>query len=67
VTNTEGTIARDTDNFYHSSGVSTPGSLKAVVASSDDYTNGKVRLWTRARNCGFAVSSGQSWNVSFLY
>ena len=64
-TNTEGTITRDTSDFYHGSGVSTPGSLKAVVSSSDDYTNDKVRLWTRAGNCGFAVSSGQSWNVSF--
>ena len=64
-TNTEGTITRDTDDFYHSSGVSTPGSLKAVVSSSDNYTNDKVRLWTRAGNCGFAISSGQSWNVSF--
>ena len=37
-TNTEGTITRDTDDFYHGSGISTPGSLKAVVSSSDDYT-----------------------------
>ena len=64
-TNTEGSIDRDTDDFYYGSGISTPGSLKAVVSSSDDYTNDMVRLWTRAGNCGFSVSIGQTWNVSF--
>ena len=58
--NTEGTISRDTDDFYYGS-----GSLKTTVSSSDDYINDKVRLWTRAGNCGTAVSSGQSWNISF--
>ena len=59
-TNSEGDISRDTNDFYYGS-----GSLKAVVSYDDDYTNDKVRLWTRASNCGIAISNNQSWNISF--
>ena len=59
-TNSEGTISRDTEDFYYGS-----GSLKVAVSSSDDYNNDAVRIWTRTSNCGIEISNNQSWNVSF--